>query len=171
MHCIECGDLQGLCAHQKPLGVETMQMECGTRVWVLGTSLTGRTVSGAGVVHRSFMRGSQHVVRVKMDDGTIMLMKSEDVTPGSTGKSDQPRVTMNPAKKTYYSAPRKDESETRIEVECVTTFGGVQVMLRNARTGASTCIVVVHEHGISLPHGVNAQLIAVDDTGRVAIVD
>lgn len=159
MHCIECGDLQGLCAHQKPLGVETRQVECGTRVRVRGTSLTGRPVGGNGVVHRSFMRGSQHVVRVKMDDGTIMLMKSEDVTPESTGK------------KTYFSAPRKDESETRIEVECVTTFGGVQVMLRNARTCASTCIVVVHEHGISLPHGVNAQLIAVDDTGRVAIVD
>lgn len=159
MHCIECGDLQGLCAHQKPLGVETMQMECGTRVWVLGTSLTGRTVSGAGVVHRSFMRGSQHVVRVKMDDGTIMLMKSEDVTPESTGK------------KTYFSAPRTEKEETRIEVECVTTLGGVNVMLRNARTGESTCIVVVHEHGILRLHLVNPRLIATDDKSRVAIVD
>ncbi len=171
MHCLTCGDLSGLCAHQKSQGVETIQLECGTRVWVLGTSLTGRTVSGAGVVHRSFMRWSQHVVRVKMEDGTIMLMKAEDVTPESTGKSDQPRVTMNPAKKTYYCAPRPEETETRIEVECVAALGGVNVVLRNARTGESTCIVVVHEHGISRPHFVNPKLIATDDTGRVAILD
>lgn len=99
MHCLECGDLSGLCAHDKP---------------------------------------------------------------GEATK---------PSKNTYHSAPLAEAPKKRIEVACVDSLSGVEVVLRNTRTGESTCIVVVHEHGISRPRLVNPNLIATDDKSRVAIAD
>lgn len=65
MHCIQCGDLSGTCAHDKPGGMKMLAV--GTRVKVKGVSESGVYVDGIGTVTEAYYE-------VRMSDGRCRLM-------------------------------------------------------------------------------------------------
>lgn len=171
-------DVSGTCAHDKP-GRGTTMLSVGTRVLVHGSSAHINQLEGPGVIIASEISATPY--KVQMNDGAQHWLPVSAVCLGvptpaedkarecrtlNRGKEDNQGETMS---KVYCCGVKNDQ--TKIIVSVHDMGESVAVQLHNTKTGWQMLLLEITAKGIVRYECQSDDFIALDTTGRVAIVD